>query len=148
MIASPKALTWHAEALPSGLSVRQVYGFIYDSAGRILVQEHEGRFNLPGGKPEPGESLDAALHRESLEESQVEIDNLIYLGYQLVVSAGEAPYAQVRYRARLVRVLPLAADPATNQVYARRFVLADELEQLLGWSTGAEQIAASERAAL
>ena len=36
---------WIESKLPRGLEVRQVYGFIFSSDGRILLLEDEGRFN-------------------------------------------------------------------------------------------------------
>ncbi|MBH0777118.1 NUDIX hydrolase [Nocardia bovistercoris] len=44
--------------------------------GRVLAVRTEGRdaFYLPGGKPEPGETLAAALVREVREEVGVDID--------------------------------------------------------------------------
>jgi 8-oxo-dGTP diphosphatase len=51
-----------------------VCAVIRDKEGRILLarrapgQHLEGHWELPGGKVEPGESLEAALQRELLEE--------------------------------------------------------------------------------
>ena len=52
-------------AVPAALSVRQVYGFIFGLDGRILVQQNKRHHNLPGGKPEAGESFRDTLVRES-----------------------------------------------------------------------------------
>jgi len=60
-----------------------VCAVIRDPEGRILLarrapgQHLEGHWELPGGKVEPGESLEAALERELLEE------------LRLVVTVGE-----------------------------------------------------------
>jgi 8-oxo-dGTP diphosphatase len=57
------------------LTIKQVVcAVIRDPEGRILLarrapgQHLEGHWELPGGKVEPGESLEAALERELLEE--------------------------------------------------------------------------------
>jgi ADP-ribose pyrophosphatase YjhB (NUDIX family) len=54
--------------------------------GRILLLRKEGggraeRFALPGGAQDPGETLQAALNRECIEEigTPVEIDDLIHV---------------------------------------------------------------------
>lgn len=48
------AYKWIESEVPIGLEVRQVYGFIFSPDGRILLLEDEGRYSLPGGKPENG----------------------------------------------------------------------------------------------
>jgi 8-oxo-dGTP diphosphatase len=60
------------ELTPQPISV--VAGILRDSCGRILVTQRQhgthlaGTWEFPGGKVEPGESLDAALRRELAEE--------------------------------------------------------------------------------
>ena len=77
-------IQWFEAEVPNGLTVKQVYGFIFDDHGRILLFEDQGVFNLPGGKPEKDESLFETLTREVLEEVQTIIGNWEYLGYQKV----------------------------------------------------------------
>ena len=45
---------WIPAEVPNGLEVRQVYGFIFNSVGQILLLEDKGEYSLPGGKPEMG----------------------------------------------------------------------------------------------
>ncbi|MGC5661717.1 NUDIX hydrolase [Micromonospora sp. WMMD723] len=50
----------------------QVYGWLFDDHGRVLVQDTPDGHNLPGGSPELVDADPAAtLHREAAEESQV-----------------------------------------------------------------------------
>ena len=79
--------------MPKGPETRQVYGFVFNSDGRILFLEDEGMFNLPGGRPENGETMGKTLIREVLEEVQVTIFSPEYLGFQLVTTNEE--FAQV-----------------------------------------------------
>ena len=45
---------WHEAPVPDGLAVTQVYGYLLcPLTGRVLVQDDEGTWNLPGGTPEP-----------------------------------------------------------------------------------------------
>ena len=84
--------------MPAGLEIVKVHGFlICPATARVLVQECEGSFNLPGGSPEPGDAdLFGTLAREAFEEGQVVVTEAAYLGYQEVRRPGWAPYAQVR----------------------------------------------------
>src|SRR5262245_3499771 len=56
------------------------YALIADGAGRLAVVRNEhGRYFLPGGGVEPGESLELALRREVLEECGRQVDELQWL---------------------------------------------------------------------
>lgn len=134
-------LTWFEVPVPSGLEVRQVYGFIFGLDGRLLVLEDEGSFNLPGGKPEKSESLRETLVRESLEEGQALIGSSEYLGYQCV--EGEEHFAQVRLVALLDQLLPEAVDPSTGKQYRRMWVPHSQVNELLGWGESGDQQVAS-----
>lgn len=88
--------SWHTGAVPEGLPVRQVYGFLFSRDGRLLIRVDGTKHSLPGGKPEPGELAYAdILRRETLEEVTINIEEPHYLGYQRV-DDGVQPYAQVR----------------------------------------------------
>jgi 8-oxo-dGTP pyrophosphatase MutT (NUDIX family) len=125
---------WHPWAEPSeDLRVAQVYGFLLQKDRTVLLQLDGDRYNLPGGKPEPDDTDQVAtLIRECWEESQVEIGNPRYLGYVEVSIPGER-YAQVRYVADVVRLLPVAPDPATHRVYRRVFLPVDQVAGCLDW---------------
>jgi 8-oxo-dGTP diphosphatase len=57
-----------------------VVGFLFSDSGRQLIVIHKnrpawqaGRVNVPGGKVEPGETPQDAVHREWFEETGVQI---------------------------------------------------------------------------
>ena len=60
-------------------TVRVVAAVIYDERRRVLVTQRPagktlaGQWEFPGGKVEPGESDEAALHRELREELGVQV---------------------------------------------------------------------------
>jgi 8-oxo-dGTP diphosphatase len=138
-------VSWIEADVPAYLQIRQVYGFIFDLYGRILVQEDDGRHNLPGGKPSEGENFIETLTREVLEESQVIFGWTNYLGYQHIMSDEEI--AQVRYAALLDRLLPAAPDPVTGRQYGRLWVPPMAVNALLGWGeSGTLQVEAAVRA--
>lgn len=91
----------------------QVYGVCFTEHRKIvLVTTGDGRWNLPGGRPEQGESLEAALEREVWEEARARVVRSTYIGCQQVEDpdAAEGPrlYYQARYWAR-VEVYPFKA---------------------------------------
>lgn len=45
---------WREAAVPASLEITQVYGYLMcPQTARVLVQDDDGVFNLPGGTPEP-----------------------------------------------------------------------------------------------
>jgi ADP-ribose pyrophosphatase YjhB (NUDIX family) len=118
---------------------------VHDDAGRLLLvrrgrDPHRGRWSLPGGRVEAGESPEQAVEREVLEETG------------LVVRAG-APVGRVQIQGDAVvydvldlvctlagpAAAPVAGDDASDVVFADAAVLADLectpllVETLRGW---------------
>jgi 8-oxo-dGTP diphosphatase len=56
------------------------YAIIVDRAGRTLLVRVDGRYFLPGGGAEPGETAEATVRREILEECGLNVDVLERLG--------------------------------------------------------------------
>lgn len=63
-------------------------GVLFDQHGRVLIsqrnqnQMHKGKWEFPGGKIQPGESVKDALARELFEELGVEVqDSEAYISY-------------------------------------------------------------------
>lgn len=141
--------SWFTTSVPEELPVRQVYGFLFATDGRLLVRVDGTKHSLPGGRPEPGESTYAdVLRRESYEEVTVDIDEPHYLGYQLV-DDGVFPYAQVRMVARLAAVHPSAPDPDNGRTYRRLLVHPSKAGDLLHWGeSGHQQAVAAATAAV
>ena len=128
---------WIDAAVPTGLEVRQVYGFIFNSDGRILLLEDEGQYNLPWGKPENDENLVGTLIREVFEEVQITIFSPKYLGYQLI--SAEEEFAQVRLVALIDLVQRSALDPSTGRQYKRLLVPPIQVNDLLKWGVSGNQ---------
>jgi 8-oxo-dGTP diphosphatase len=126
---------WHEAPVPEGLEVTQVYGYLLcPQTGRVLVQDDEGTWNLPGGTPEDRDAgLAATLAREAFEENQVRVGATEYLGYQEVRRPGRAPYAQVRMAGVIEEFAPRAPDPDGGRVYRRFMTSLDAAAGVLGW---------------
>ncbi|MCF8610289.1 NUDIX domain-containing protein [Gordonia sp. HY285] len=105
-----------------------VAGAIYADDGRLLLAQRAyppelaGLWELPGGKVEPGETLDQALVRELCEELNVDVR----VGVRLEVSVRLKPgLDMVAVRARIV-----AGIPDTTEHLDLRWVDADMLNAM------------------
>ena len=112
----------------------QVYGVCFTENRKIvLVTTGDGRWNLPGGHPEEGETLEAALEREVWEEARARVVRSQYIGCQQIEDpdALEGPtlYYQARFWAR-VEIYPFKALYETTE---RRLVDPSELLDKLFW---------------
>lgn len=126
---------WREAPVPPGLEITQVYGYlICPQTVRVLLQDDDGVFNLPGGSPEPwDQDLFATLAREAAEENQVRVDDAVYLGYQEVQRPGRVPYAQVRMAGRISGFDPRGPDPDGGRVYGRLMCPMRDAPAVLGW---------------
>jgi 8-oxo-dGTP diphosphatase len=126
---------WHEAPVPAGLEITQVYGYLLcPRTCRVLVQDDDGVFNLPGGTPEPEDAdLVATLVREVFEESQVRVGATAYLGYQEVDRPGRARYAQVRMAGVIEEFAARAPDPDGGRIYRRLMTSLEAAPDVLGW---------------
>lgn len=120
-------LTWYVGTDFSKLkNITQVYGIIFNKKGQILlIRIKDKKWTLPGGGPESEDkSLVDTLKREVLEEADVEIENIIPLGYQNAVFLDEpnSDHQQLRYFATIKKILPQTKDPAYGIIPKRKFV--------------------------
>ena len=101
------------------LPVRQVYTWLLCADNKIVIVSKDGSvWQLPGGKPEPSESMPETAQREVAEETSVDISaytsNLVFFGYYRVHEPGAdtVDYLQVRY------YLPLPVDSSNLNLSA------------------------------
>jgi 8-oxo-dGTP diphosphatase len=142
---------WHDAAVPAGLPVTQVYGWLLcPVTGRVLIQEQDdGTCSLPGGTPEPfDDDLAATLAREAFEENQVRIGPApVYLGYQEVHQPGRPVHAQIRMAGIITEFAPRAPDPDNGRINRRRMTSLTSAPGILGWGQPAEAQARATAAA-
>ena len=145
---------WHDGTVPRGMEVRQVYGLIFSSDGRLLLlAEKKGetiKYSLGGGHPEQDDAgLEATLRREIWEELNITIMPPIIVGYQEVNEGNGMPlFAQVRMTALIDSVGEIRPDVANGKTYGRLLVSPMKAIDLLKWGkVGESQVKAAMRIA-
>jgi hypothetical protein len=131
-------IIWKREVDFSKLkNVTQVYGIIFNKLGKILIVKiKKNKWSLPGGTPESEDkSFEETLRREVIEEADVEIENLIPLGYQRAVFAdsSEKEQNQLRYVAKVKKILPQTIDPAYGVISKRKFIYPKNFLKYCPW---------------
>jgi len=123
-------VTWELGGdLPPRCHITQVSGVCFAPDDRIVMISSDGNtWNIPGGHPENGESLEDALNREVLEEACCEVTELSLLGWQHVRDLQDnSVHYQMRYCCR-VRVHPF--EPR-HEVTHRKLIDPDAFLQTL-----------------
>lgn len=111
---------WKKEDVPKDLVIRQVYGIAFSNDGNILLRIEDNKYKLTGGKKEENDKdYEETLKREYLEELNVELEDIHYLGYLLVEEDNNEKYAQVRMLAKIKNIKEIKPDPATGKTYKR-----------------------------
>lgn len=137
---------WYNENVPKDLEIKQVYGIVFNEDGKIFLRIDDGIYKLTGGRPEiKDKSMEETLKREFIEEANIIIENIHFLGYQLVnENNGIKPYAQVRMIAQIDKIFENRPDLDNGKLYKRVFKTPEETIELLNWGeTGKKQIEAA-----
>ena len=110
---------YYMENVPKNILVKQVYGIVFSDDGKVVLRVENGKYKLTGGRPEKEDnSLEDTLKREYLEELNIEIRDIKYLGY-LLVCEGNEKYAQVRMIAKINKIGDNRSDLDNGKIYKR-----------------------------
>jgi NADH pyrophosphatase NudC (nudix superfamily) len=114
----------------------QASGVCFTEDGNIVLVLADGEtWQLVGGHPEEGETIEAALVREVAEEACATVTALSYLGAQEVNDphspSGLTTYYQARYWARIT----LDKFRNTHEITARKCLNPSEVKTMLAWDT-------------
>jgi 8-oxo-dGTP diphosphatase len=118
---------------------------VHDGDGRLLLVErghdpHRGRWTLPGGRVEPGESLEQAVVREIREETGLDVRVGAVVG-RVLIPAGDVQYDVVDFACTTVdpTAEPVAGDDAADVRFVDGAAMAELsctprlVETLRGW---------------
>lgn len=116
----------------------QVYGFCFTKEGKVLIIKNSDKWNIPGGKSKEGETPQQALKREVDEEASVELGKCKMIGACKVTFPREpdnprTPFYQLRYAAFIDKVKEQTVDPATGDLFKRKFVKPKKVNDYLSW---------------
>ncbi len=132
---------YYTEEVPKNMRITQVSGIILDEKKRVMIyQEKKGNYRIPGGHPEKNETLEETLKREVLEEVNVTIENISYLGFQEVIGDTKDSYAQVRMLATIKSIGEERPDPAEQETYKRILIPLEELNDYLNWGSVGDEM--------
>ncbi len=125
---------WIEGGEPSTELVSQVSGYVFNDNNEMLIVKNKN-WTIPGGHPEEGESYVETLKREVIEESNVEIKNIVYLGQVKVTNMdnGEIKY-QLRYTAEADVINDF--EQKEFEVSERIFINPTDLTTYIPWANG------------
>lgn len=76
-----------------------VYGVIIKNNRVLLVKTHSKNWELPGGTPEPGETVDSGLRRELEEETGIttlSVGNILYIRESFYLTPSSKVYHSIQ----------------------------------------------------
>ncbi len=125
---------WYKEEVPECINIKQVYGVVFSNDGKVVLRVDDNKYKLTGGKPEKTDaSLEKTLQREYLEELNIMIEDVHYLGYLLVLENGEQ-YAQVRMIAKIKEIGNSRPDTDNGKIYKRFMAKQDNVKRYLQYT--------------
>jgi mutator protein MutT len=119
-------------------------GVVWNRAGQFLIAQRQegstlgGLWEFPGGKQEPGESLESCLRRELWEELGIEVA----VGALLTVV--EHAYAHLRITLHVFDCQLVSGRPQAHDCAAWRWIRLDEVDHFV-FSAADQQVIAALR---
>lgn len=121
--------------------IKQIYALVIDRYTNVLIcrEDANSPWQLPGGKPENGESIIETVNRELLEEVDVETRTIVDLGYNEVINLQTSEkYYQLRLIAFLHKELEQTPDPDKKIIWERKWVPLREVKEYIKWGNAGD----------
>lgn len=121
--------------------IGQVYGFVFNKSGEVLLVSHKDRlWSLPGGHTENSETPLETLVRECYEEAAIKVDvnNCLPFFYQKAYELEGAVWKFREIQARYIVFNPVhdkfVSDPDTdNPMVYQQYIPFKDLREHLHW---------------
>lgn len=128
------------QPVPS-LNWQQVYavGDLSGDVPLVCYDSEEVPYNLPGGKFEPGETVDQTVRRELEEELNMRTIMWQPIGYQKVISPDGNVSLQLRVYAKLEKIGEFTNDPG-GSVIGNKVVPLAELNDYIHYGSIGERM--------
>lgn len=116
-----------------GKSVHGVHGFCFCGGKLVLVySDKKGRWSLPGGGVEEGESFEEALIREIKEETNMRILHQKLIGFQEVFEPSKI-VRQTRSFCIVEPYGPFLGDPDNGEITKIKLIDPKEFKKYVNW---------------
>ncbi|MBP8590953.1 NUDIX domain-containing protein [Candidatus Shapirobacteria bacterium] len=104
----------------------------------ITRTSEKDQWQIPGGRPEKGETREQTLERELLEEADAKVKNIKIIGAQKVeiINSPVKTHYRGRCACAIEKILPQTAGPAENRIWERRLVPARQVTRYVKWGVG------------
>ncbi|MFJ7936337.1 NUDIX domain-containing protein [Sporosarcina sp. NPDC096371] len=107
-----------------GMEARHVL-VVLKQSGKWLLTRHSIRgVEFPGGKAEPGESIEEAAIRETIEETGVTIQDLVKVAEYIVQS--DSTFCKAVFTAKVAQI---DEQPTLHETEGAMWLTSDELDQ-------------------
>lgn len=126
--------SWIEGGEPVKKFVTQVSGYIFNDKNEMLIVKNKN-WTIPGGHLEGNESYEETLRREIIEESNVEIKNIKFLGQVKVTNQNNG---EVNYQLRYTAETDVIGDFKQKEfeVSERLFINPMEVTSYIPWANG------------
>lgn len=135
--------SWHpAETVPDGTN-HGAAGVCLTRDGKCVLISSDGVvWDLPGGRPDPGERAEETLRREVREEACAEVTSARLLGYCRAECIGGNELGLILVRSLWRAEVALNAWAPEFETTARRIVKAREAPEIIGLTDGLGRVIA------
>lgn len=125
-----------ADQLPPISAITSALALAFDGERILMTNLRQRGWDIPGGHMEPGETPEAAMRREVMEEAGALLTDVQLLGYQRIRLLGQVPDGyrypypdsyQILYLARVADLIEFAGNAEASQ---RAFFVPSAAEEL------------------